>query len=498
MTAGRRFRSLSRIGAIAAVSLLSACMLGPDFARPKAPPVTSYTDTPLPQRTQSSAVAGGAAQEFVTAMDIPGQWWTLFHSDALNALIAEALRANPSLQAAQAALEQARENLDAQRGTQLPQATASAGAARDKISDAQSGFHDVAPTYNLYNASVNVSYNLDLFGADRRAVEALGAQVDYQQFQLESAYLTLISNLVTAAITEASLRAQLAATQDIVKSEGEQLVVLQHQFELGSVSRSDVLAQEATLAQTRAQLPPLQSQLTQVRNQVIALAGRFPSQDGLDTFELGSLHLPEQLPVSLPSTLVERRPDVRAAEALMHAASAQIGVARANQFPNFALSAQYGSVAFKVADMFTPVTTVASLGANAVGTLFDGDTLYHKRLAAEAAYRQSDAQYRGTVLGAFENVANALRALDYDAEALKAQLAAERSAADSLAIARSQYQAGAITQLVVLNAEQTYQTAKIGLVRAQAARFADTAALFQALGGGWWNRNDAAQPAAAQ
>ena len=304
--------------------------------------------------------------------------------------------------------------------------------------------------------------------------------------------------MVTAAVTEASLRAQIAATEDIIGAETEQLAVLQQQFQLGGTSRSDVLLQEATVAQTRAGLPLLQNQLSQTRNLLVALAGRLPSQDGPETFDLNTLELPQQLPVSLPSKLVEQRPDIRAAEAQLHSASAEIGVARAAQFPNFTLTGQAGLSAFHLEDMFLPASRLANLGANVMGTIFDGDALYHKKQAAIAAYDAAGAQYRSTVLTAFQNVANALRALEFDAAALKSQLAAEQSAADSLSIARLQYQAGAITYVILLNAEQQYQSSRISLVKAEAARFADTAALFQALGGGWWNRTDAAQAAAAR
>jgi NodT family efflux transporter outer membrane factor (OMF) lipoprotein len=296
-------------------------------------------------------------------------------------------------------------------------------------------------------------------------------------------------------VTEASLRAQIAATEDIISAEEEQLQVLRNQFQLGGTSRSDLLAQEATLAQTRATLPVLRSQLTQTRNQLAALAGRLPNQESAESFDLASLTLPEQLPVTLPSRLVEQRPDVRAAESQLHAASAEIGVARAAQFPNFGLSGQFGTAALETNRLFGTPAMIASLGASVAGTLFDGDTLYHKKEAAIAAYEATDAQYRSVVLQAFQNVANALRALEFDAQALRAQLAAQQSAADSLSIARVQYQNGAITYIVLLNAEQQYQTARISLVKAQATRFADTAALFQALGGGWWNRTDIAPDA---
>jgi NodT family efflux transporter outer membrane factor (OMF) lipoprotein len=488
-----RSRSTSLIALALAAGLLSGCTLGPNFMRPKAPAAQDYAAQPMPDKTVASNVAGGESQAFIKAMDIPGQWWTLFHSEQLNKLIDEALRNNPSLQAALASLRQARENVYAENGALLPQVTGSAGATREKEPEALIGIPSVgSPVFNLYNASISVAYNFDVFGGTKRQIESLEAQAENQRYQAESAYLTLTSNIVTAAISEASLRAQIAATQEIIGYEGQQLEVLRHQFELGGASRSDVLAQEVTLAQTRATLPVLNEQLTQTRDQLIALAGRLPSQDGVETFELSALQLPTQLPVSLPSKLVEQRPDILAAEAQLHSASAQIGVARAAQFPNLTLSAQAGVDSLTPNKIFTMPSLLTSIGGNVAGTIFDGETLYHKKEAAVAAFQAAEAQYRGTVIQAFENVADALRALQYDAEALQAQLAAEQSANDSLNIAKVQYQAGAITYLTLLNAEQQYQSARINLVKAQATRFADTAALFQALGGGWWNRNDTA------
>ena len=476
------------------VTLLAGCTMGPNFLRPKPPAADSITAQPLPPKTESAQVAGGGAQEFVRAMDIPGQWWTLFHSDALNKLIDEALHANPSLQAAQASLRQARENLYAENGALLPSVSVGGGITREKEPAALTGFN-VSPVFTLYNASVTASYNFDLWGGTKRQIESLAAQAEVQRFQVEAAYLTLTSNVVTAAVTEASLRAQIQATEDIIGAEEEALTVLRNQFNLGGTSRSDVLLQEAQVAQARATLPLLRNQLTQARNQLAALAGRLPANEDKDAFELASLQLPVQLPVTLPSKLVEQRPDVRAAEEQLHAASAGIGVARAAQFPIFGISGQLGTDALQVNKLFGMPALLASLGANASETVFDGDALYHKKQAAIAAYDAADANYRTIVIQAFQNVANALRALEFDAQALRSQLVAEQSAADSLSIARSQYQNGAITYIVLLNAEQQYQTARINLVKAQATRYADTAALFQALGGGWWNRKDVAAPA---
>jgi NodT family efflux transporter outer membrane factor (OMF) lipoprotein len=474
--------------AVATAMLLVGCAVGPDFHRPAAPSEAGYTPEPLSSETTSADVHGGAAQRFEPNRDIEGQWWALFHSPALNALIEQAFAANPSLEATQAALRQASENVAAQEGSYYPAVTGNLSASRQKISGASIGIPGLTSIFNVNTASVSVSYLLDVFGGTRRQVESLAAQAEFQRFQLEAAYLTLASNVVVAVVQEASLRAQIAATQDIVDIESQQLDVLQHQFELGGASRAAVLAQAATLAQTRATLPPLAKQLAQTRNLIANLTGRFPNAPG-EEFELSTLDLPQDLPISLPSELVEQRPDIRSAEALLHSASAQVGVATANLLPQITLTGQYGATSTG-----NPLSGISiwSIGAGLAQPLFRGGELIHARRAAVAAYDEAAAQYRSTVLAAFQNVADALRALQSDADAVNAQVAAEHAAADSLDITRRQFQLGAINYLSLLNAEQTYQQSHIALVQAQANRYADTAALFQALGGGWWNRRDVA------
>ena len=478
--------------AVAAIATwaLAGCELGPDFEHPSAPTVKGYTPEPLPAATTSSDVHGGEAQKFIEAADISGQWWTLFHSPPLDTLIEQAIRANPSLQSAEAALREAQENVYAEEGALFPTVSANLTPERTKITGASFGRPGSNATFSLVTASVNVSYAVDVWGGTRRQIESLQSQAEFEAFQLEAAYLALTSNVVNAAVQEASLRDQIAATQDIVDIESQELDVLQHQFELGGTSKVAVLAQAATLAQTRATLPPLEKQLAQQRNALADLAGRFPSEGVVENFELASLQLPQDLPVSVPSKLVEQRPDVRASEAQLHAASAEIGVAAANQFPQFNITGQLGTSAGSFGGLFSAGTGIWSIAGSATQTIFDAGTLLHRKRAAIAAYDQAAAQYRSTVLSAFQNVADTLRALESDANAVNAQLAAVRSATDSLAISRTQYQAGAITYLSLLTAEQTYQQARIGLVQAQANRYADTAALFVALGGGWWNRAD--------
>jgi len=479
-------------GAALSLLALSACAVGPDFAVPPAPAISGYTPEGQPAATVSVDIASGAAQRFDSGRDIPGEWWKVFHSKELDGLIAEALRANPSLQAAQAALWQAKENLYAQEGHLMPSLDANASATREQFSPSEFGGVGQPFIFNLFQSTVNVSYTPDVFGGQRRLIETQAALADYQRFQLEATYLTLTSNVVTAAVQEASLRGQIDATLEIIKSETDQLTVVRNQFDAGAASRTDVLTQQSAVATTQATLPPLQKQLEQQRHVLLALIGRFPNDAHNDHLTLASLRLPTDLPLSLPSQLVEQRPDVRSAQAQLHQASAQIGVAIANRLPQFTLTGDYGSAAVTTAALFTPGALIWSAAASGTQPIFHGFTLLHQQRAAEAAYDQAGAQYRSTVLAAFQNVADALRALQFDAATLKAQRAALRDASETLDLARGQYRLGAITYLILLNAQNSYQQARLAVVQAQAARYADTAALFQALGGGWWNRVDVA------
>jgi NodT family efflux transporter outer membrane factor (OMF) lipoprotein len=486
--------SVRKSASAAAAALLAACAVGPNFKAPEAPHTAGFTPAGrLPAETTAAPLADGRAQRFVAGMDIPGQWWTLFQSAQLNALIERALANSPTLQAAQAALRQANETTAAQRGSYYPSVSGTAESQRQKASGASFGIPGFPASYyyNVQTASVNVSYTLDAFGGTRRQVEALQAQAEYEQFALEASYLTLTANIVTAAVNEASLRAQISATDDIARSQQRQLDITQRRVAAGGASRADVLQQQATLQATLATLPPLRSQLAQQRNQLAAYVGDLPADYTGAEFTLDSLNMPQDLPVSLPSKLVEQRPDVREFSALLHQATAQIGVATANMLPQITLSASYGQTASKWADIFSPSSNVYSLIGSLTQPIFKGGQLLHQRRAAVAAAQEAAANYQATVVTAFENVSNTLYALQADADALAAQTIADRTAADSLAMVQSQYKSGAASYVQVLSAEQSQQTAAVALVKARAQRFADTAALFQALGGGWWNRKEA-------
>jgi NodT family efflux transporter outer membrane factor (OMF) lipoprotein len=477
-------------GGVAAALLLSACAVGPDFKVPEPPPASGFTPEPQPAAAAASGGAGGVAQRFDLGRDIPGEWWRVFHNKELDSLIAQALEANPNLQAAQAALWQAKENLYAATGKLLPSVDANASGTRQQFSPAEFGGSGPPFIFNLFQATVNVAYAPDVFGGTRRQIEATAATAAYQRFQLEATYLTLTSNVVTALVQEASLRGQIAATRDVIKAETDQLDVVRQQFNVGAATRTDVLTQESEVATTQATLPPLQKQLEQQEHVLLALTGRFPDVRLRDRVTLASLRLPRRLPLTLPSQLVQQRPDVRSAEAQLHQASAQIGVAVAARLPQFNLTASYGSDATAISSLFTPSSIIWSAAASGTQPLFHGFTLLHQERAARAAYDMTEAQYRNTVLGAFQNVADALRALQFDAATLKAQTAALRAASDTLELARGQYKLGAIAYVTLLNSQRSYAQARLAVVQAQAARFADTAALFQALGGGWWNRVD--------
>jgi NodT family efflux transporter outer membrane factor (OMF) lipoprotein len=487
----KRKSCLTSFVAASALLFTAGCAVGPRFKKPLAPDVSSYTPAPITPTSSTSNVAGGETQHFVEGRDIPGEWWTLFHSKPLNDLIERSLKANPDLKAAQAALIVARENMLAQRGAYYPSVTGGFSATHAKSSaDISPVTNTSALTYSLYTPQVSVSFVPDVFGLNRRTVESLQAQEQQARFALAATHITLSSNVAAGAIQEASLRGQIAATQELITINTNMLKILRDQYAKGYASELDVAAQESQLAQVAATLPPLLKQLAQQRDLLAVLAGGFPNQDLAEKFELSSLQLPEELPLSLPSQLVEQRPDVRQAEENLHSASAQVGIARANRLPSFALTADAGSMAVVLGRLFSGGNGFWDVAAGLTQPIFDGGTLMHRQRAARAAYTQADEQYRGTVLTAFQNVADTLNALQQDADVLKAAAAAKDAASITLDLTKKQLESGYANYLALLSAEQAYQQALMNLVQAQSNRYADTAALFQALGGGWWNRPD--------
>jgi NodT family efflux transporter outer membrane factor (OMF) lipoprotein len=482
----------ARIAMAVLIATLTACAVGPNFKRPAPPSATTYGSAPITGQTASADSAGGDTQHFVANMDIPSQWWTLFKSTSLNQMVEQALKANPNVGAAQAALRQAHELYLAQRTSFFPNVQGGITGDRSEFPAATLTSPTVAPSnvYTLFTTQLTLSYTPDIFGATRRAVELTKAQEASTRFQLEATYLTLSSNVVATAVQEASLRGQIVATQRLLELQHQLTDKVQKQRALGTASDLDVLAQQSLEAQTAETLPPLQKQLAQTRDALSALLGRLPSEEPADTFQLADLTLPVDLPVSLPSKLIEQRPDVRMAEENLHAASAAVGVAIADMLPQFTINGDIGSSALKLQSLFSRYTQFWDAGASLTQTLFDAGALLHKKRAADAALDQAGAQYRSAVLLACQNVADTLHALATDADALKASAEAERAAKGTFELAVRQRELGTIPLVAVLNAELAYQQAELTFVQAEANRYSDTAGLFQALGGGWWNRTE--------
>jgi NodT family efflux transporter outer membrane factor (OMF) lipoprotein len=479
-----------RIAAALAVStLVSSCIaVGPDYLHPAAPETAGYARQPLAGTASAPGVTGGA-QHFAYGRDLPEQWWRLYRSPALNRLVEEALRNNQNLQATMSALRAAKEVVYAQQGKYFPLAQANFNPTRQQTPSSLTPIPaSGAQVFDLYTAQVLVSYTLDVWGLNRRTVESQQALADAQRFMVEAAYLTLTSNVVVAAIQEASLRGQIEATRQLIATNTKMLGILRQQLNAGFANRIDVAAQEAALAQVQATLPPLQKQLAITRDQLTALLGRYPSEEPWETFTLDALQLPQDLPVSLPSRLIEQRPDVRLAEEQMHSASALVGVATANMLPNFSINANGGYTALSLAGLLHPFNAFWLLAGNVTQTVFDAGTLLHQRRQAEANYDQTGWTYRSVLIGALQNVADALHALQYDAAALTATRQFERAAKISFDLSRQQMETGQANVLFLLLAQQTYLQSTIAVVQARANRLADTAALFQALGGGWWKR----------
>lgn len=444
--------------------------------------------------------------------DIPFQWWELFQCQALNHLIDRAFKANPSLPAAQAALRQANELTSAQKGFFFPTVGAGYQFERQKLAGNLSGSsapgvqgngssiaavqnptgtpHNQPLYYNLHTAQITVGFVPDVFGGNRRQVESLQAQADEQRYLLEATYVTLASNVVAAAIQEAEVRAELAAANEIVAFNEKALQILRAQLQLGYAMRIDVANQESALAQARALIPPLQKQYEQTRDLIRALAGNLPDEEVPETFELHSLQLPRELPVSLPAKIIQQRPDVLMAAAQLHAANAQVGVAVANLLPQFSITAADGGTATQFDWLFRSGGPFWNVIGGVSQPLFDGGTLLHRKRAADQALEQAAFQYQATVITAYQNVADTLHAALSDADALNAAVEAENAAKVALDLTRRQMEVGYVNYLSLLTAETAYSQALLNRIQAQATRFGDTVALFQALGGGWWNRHD--------
>ncbi len=468
----------------ALLALLAGCALGPDFKAPQAPDTGHYNQGGDPA---STADADGQAQHFESGVGATARWWQLFHSATLDALVDQGLAHNPGVAAAQASLRQSQSALQAGYGVFYPQVNADAGASREKFSPALFGGTTPGPTFNLFTLSASVGYALDVFGGQRRTVEGLAAQVDLQQALLLGNYLALSGNIVNTAIARAAYESEAVDTRALIDLQRAQVTLAEKQFQAGTTAYGTVFALRNQLAQFEATLPPLQQKADQAAHLLATLDGRLPSEWQPPAVTLAELALPSRLPLSLPSELVRRRPDIVAAEATLHAASANIGVATAALFPAFTINGGYGQYGTSTGTLFAGNGNFWNLGVDVAAPVFDGGTLRARKQAAEDAYQQSLALYRQTVLGAFGQVADTIRALQHDAEAL-------RSATESLAAAEGTWhlleaneRAGLANGLAVLVAEVQYRQARIAYVQAQALRFQDTTALFVALGGGWEN-----------
>jgi NodT family efflux transporter outer membrane factor (OMF) lipoprotein len=480
------------VTSVAAATLLASCAVGPDFKAPAAPDVSGYAKDAMAIRTASTDAPTGQSQRLVVGHDLPKDWWTLFRSKGLNKLIERSLANNPSLQSAIASLRAANQAVYAQEGHFFPLVTANFSPTRQLTAGPISPVLNSGQNpFNLYTAQVAVSYTFDIWGLNRRTVEQLKALADNQRFQVEAAYLTLASSVALAAINEASLRDQIAAIKEEISINTKMLGILKRQLETGYANRNDVALQEAALAQVVATLPPLQKALQQQRNAMAALVGAYPSDEPRETFHLANLHLPNELPVSLPAKLIEQRPDVRAAQEQLHAASASIGIATANILPTVSIGAGGGYTNTVLPGLISAPNLFWSLAGSATQSVFDGGTLLHDLQGAKDTYHAAAWSYQGTVLGAVQNVADSLRAVENDANALKAARDFERASKISFDLARQQMQTGYANILILLTAEQTYLQAVTQVVQARAARLSDTVALYQALGGGWWNRSEA-------
>ena len=481
--------SMRRCLAAAALGL-SGCAVGPDFVRPEAPGVTRYTPEPAPRTTVAAA---GRAQTFTEGARIAADWWRLFGSAKLDAIVAQSLADNPTLQAAEASLRRSQDNLRAGYGVFFPSIDAGAGVGRERSNPAALGSSQPASVFNLLTLSASVSYTLDVWGGNRRALEGLGAQVEADRVTVLGTYLMLSGNAVNAVIAQAAYRAQIQATRDLVTFEKQQIHVAEAQVQAGTVPQSNVLSLRSQLASTEAGLPALQLKVDQADHLLAVLAGRTPGEYAPVPVALGEISLPTDVPVTLPSELVRQRPDILLAEAQLHAANAQLGVATAAMLPSLTLSAGYGVASNTPGTLLSATSSLWNVGAGITAPLFRGATTWYQRKAAIDAHEQATALYRQAVLAAFQQVADTLRALEHDAEALRAQQEAVDTAEEALKLVQFNYEAGIATYLQVLVADGQYLQTKQGYLQAVAQRLQDTVALYVALGGGWWNGTTAAR-----
>ena len=471
--------------AVSLVALLAGCAVGPDFKEPAAPDGKGYTEDGIP----NTKVPDGKEQEqrFVLGKKITGDWWQLFHANRLNAVLEQAIAGNQNIIAARATLAQAREVVAQAKGPLYPQVDLSSGVSRQQVSEAALGLPGVTPPFNIYSIGPTVSYSLDPFGGNRRRVEQQEATAVYQAYQLDAAYLTLTGNAVTQALNIASARAQIKAVESIIKDDQENLRLVNSEFQAGEATQIDVEIATSQLEADRTLLPPLRQQVSVARHALSILLGRLPADWVPPDFDLTEFTLPDELPVTLPSDLVRQRPDILASEAQLHAASAAIGVATAQLYPNINLSASFTQEALATSVLFTPASSAWTIGAQLLAPIFHGGALEAQKQAAVDAFDGALATYKETVLTSFGQVADVMEALSHDAELLEAQRRALEAADRNLKLTQTTYQYGNVGVLQVLDAQRLAEQARLGYVRATAQRYLDTVQFLTAMGGGWWD-----------
>ncbi len=469
--------------------LLAGCTVGPHYHPPSPPTVGTYTPSPQPSEIVSSADPAGAAQHLIPGADVPGQWWTLFHSPDLDRLVREALVNSPTLAQATGRLHEAQEESNARTGaTKYPSVNANVSVQREQLDLATFGVpFPNPPPFSLLNGSVAVSYALDLFGANRRLIEALNAQVEYQQWQLQAARLMLAGNVVSAAIRQAQLQSQIEITRQMLELQVQELEITGRRVQAGGLPKYDVSRQRTIVEQTRAAIPSLEQQLAVVKHQLAVLVGKPPAEAVIGDISLDSLQLPTELPLSLPSSLARQRPDIRASEALLHQASANVGVATASLYPQIVLSGSAGGIGTS----FTAGSGVWSVGASLAQPIFNGGALRAEKRKALATYQEAGGAYQQTLLQAFLEVANVLRAIEHDAQTLQARTEATAQAKATYEVVSRRFDAGGVSQLDLLDSQRQYLQTILDRTNAAASRYVDSASLFQALGGGWWNETPA-------
>jgi NodT family efflux transporter outer membrane factor (OMF) lipoprotein len=481
---GLSWRSLrGRTISVAIAAALASCAVGPNFHQPQPPDASGYlhpsSDT-APVQTQAQDV-----QNTSPGAELAGEWWQLFHSPQLDEIVRTSIAASPTLLAANATLAEAREEVTVARAAFLPSVSASAGAQRASSGTVRAP--GTGATANLYSIGLSTSYSPDIFGGTRRAVEQQQALADFQRNELAAAYLTLTGSVVNEVMIIASTRLQIATTEELIAGDRKNLALTQREFEVGIVPRSDVLTADAQLAADLTLPPSLHKQLDQAYDALAVLAGRAPSEWQVQPFDIEQFTLPRDIPLSIPARLVRQRPDVLAAEAQLHAASAAIGVAVAQQFPNISLSASITREALRAADLFHQFDTLWGAGGTLTQPIFKGGALRAQARAARDAFRAEAATYQAVVLEALGQVADDLWALQYDAQILTVDRHSMDVAAEALKLQRRSYSVGTTTVLNLIAAERTYAQARLSYVSARVQQFTDTASLLTALGGGWWN-----------